>query len=171
MSFVQSTFEEWQGEGRFDVIYAAQSFHWVAEELRYKKTHELLRDQGTLALFWNSIKDDTDFSRAENEIWVKHFGEKMRGSYSELFEQEGLLELNSFRQSSCFEDVEYLQFPHRIEYTREQYLGLQGTYSDNAKMKSSCRKALFEDIEGLIDAMGGAIAVPYTAILFIGRKA
>lgn len=171
VSFAHSTFEEWQGEGRFQAIYAAQSFHWIEETLRYKKTHELLEDQGTLALFWNSIKDDTEFSRAENEVWVKHFGEKMRGSYSELFELEGLLELDSFRQSSYFKDVEYLQFPHEVEYTREQYLGLQGTYSDNAKMEAARREALFEDIGELIDGMGGTITVPYTAILFLGRKA
>lgn len=171
VSFVESTFEEWEHPGEtFDLIYSAQSFHWVPEEIRYTKTYELLKPNGTLALFWNCIKDDTEFSRAENEIWVKHLGEKMRGSYAERFEQEGLLELEDFRRSSLFHSVEYHQFPHAITYDREHYLGLERTYSDNAKMDATIREPLFSDIGDLIDSSGGKVTVPYTAVLFIGRR-
>ncbi|HXZ99647.1 MAG TPA: class I SAM-dependent methyltransferase [Candidatus Binatia bacterium] len=48
------TFEGWPGEtGSFDLVFAAQSWHWVDPSVRYVKSARSLRPGGTLALFWH----------------------------------------------------------------------------------------------------------------------
>ena len=49
----QSDFETFATDARFDVIYAAQSWHWVDGARGFPHARSLLRAAGLLALFWN----------------------------------------------------------------------------------------------------------------------
>lgn len=40
------------------MIYSAQAFHWLDKNIKYKKCHELLKDNGYLVLFWYAPYDD-----------------------------------------------------------------------------------------------------------------
>lgn len=56
-SFVNSSFEDFDaGATRFDIIYAAQSFHWVDPKTGYDKAARLLKKSGVLVLIWNTKK-------------------------------------------------------------------------------------------------------------------
>lgn len=46
-------FEEWNctDNEKYDMIYSAQAFHWIDKKVKYKKCHELLKDNGYLVLF------------------------------------------------------------------------------------------------------------------------
>jgi SAM-dependent methyltransferase len=49
-----TTFEDWTTSWKgFDLLYAAQAWHWVAREVRARRAAELLRADGTIALFWH----------------------------------------------------------------------------------------------------------------------
>ncbi|MBB5571856.1 MULTISPECIES: class I SAM-dependent methyltransferase [Rhizobium] len=51
--FAETTFEAWPGKPEtFKLVMAAQSFHWVAPDVRFAKTAEQLAPGGTLAVFW-----------------------------------------------------------------------------------------------------------------------
>ena len=48
-------FESWDGElGSFDLVYAATAWHWVDPDVRYRRAHRLLREDGHLA-FWSAL--------------------------------------------------------------------------------------------------------------------
>ncbi|HEX3048093.1 MAG TPA: class I SAM-dependent methyltransferase [Bacillota bacterium] len=49
-----TSFEEWipKKTDKYDLIYCAQAFHWLDTSMKYKKCHELLKDNGYLILFW-----------------------------------------------------------------------------------------------------------------------
>ena len=54
VKFVQSKFEDWRPEKTdFDLLYSGTAFHWVNPEKGYDKAASVLRERGTLALFWN----------------------------------------------------------------------------------------------------------------------
>lgn len=51
---VTSSFEDWNSGGRrFDLVYAATSWHWIDPDIRYIKTASLLKPGGHLA-FWSA---------------------------------------------------------------------------------------------------------------------
>jgi len=46
-------FEDFKADWRYDLIYSATAFHWIKCENGYPKAWEILRDGGTMAVFWN----------------------------------------------------------------------------------------------------------------------
>src|SRR5579871_492170 len=55
VEFIASTFEDWPLEpAGFKLVFAAQSFHWIAPEVRFSKTASALAPGGTLAVFGNT---------------------------------------------------------------------------------------------------------------------
>lgn len=49
-----ATFEEIDPELRFEVVVAAQSFHWVDPATRWQRLADVLQPGGTAGLFWNA---------------------------------------------------------------------------------------------------------------------
>src|ERR687886_691504 len=48
------SFEEWSlQKGAFDLVVSATAFHWVDPQVRYRKSSQALRSDGSLALIWN----------------------------------------------------------------------------------------------------------------------
>lgn len=48
------SFEDYQYiSGCIDLVFSGTAFHWIEEELGYKKAYDMLARGGTLALFWN----------------------------------------------------------------------------------------------------------------------
>ena len=46
--------EAWSGEAAsFDLVTAAQAWHWVIPEIGLTKAHDVLRPDGGIAVFWN----------------------------------------------------------------------------------------------------------------------
>ena len=76
ISFAKGRFEEYDFEQKkFDVIYAAQSFHWVPQPIGYKKCAEILKDNGYIALFWNMyVLYDNDLDKELLEISKRYGG-------------------------------------------------------------------------------------------------
>jgi hypothetical protein len=50
---VSATFEEWVADGTFGLLFSAQSWHWVASGIRYRKAHHLVGPAGCVSLFWS----------------------------------------------------------------------------------------------------------------------
>lgn len=49
-----TVFEEFECPNySIDLIYSATAFHWIPDEIGYPKAFKLLKNDGTLALFWN----------------------------------------------------------------------------------------------------------------------
>lgn len=55
------SFEQWTPpkDNKFDLIFCAQAFNWIDPDVRYKKCHQLLKDNGCLALFWYGGANDS----------------------------------------------------------------------------------------------------------------
>ncbi len=57
-TIVHQSFEDTEpGEGQFDLVAAATSFHWLDPVPALRKVRGILRDDGCLALFWNVFQD------------------------------------------------------------------------------------------------------------------
>ena len=56
-----NTFEQWipPKNVKFDLIFCAQAFNWIDPEIRYRKSYQLLKDDGYLVLFWYGGANDS----------------------------------------------------------------------------------------------------------------
>jgi ubiquinone/menaquinone biosynthesis C-methylase UbiE len=71
--FFVSTFEDFAGEaGSFGPITSASAFHWVDPEVRWKKSHQLLRKAGWLALVDTSMHYEPYLRDALLQLWIEH---------------------------------------------------------------------------------------------------
>lgn len=61
-------FEQFVAVDRYDVVVAANSFHWIDPEVSYHRTADVLADGGRLALLWSfPVLADADVQRQLNE--------------------------------------------------------------------------------------------------------
>ena len=68
-------FEEWpEEENAFDLAVSAEAFHWLDQEIAYRKIARALRPGGAMALFWNRhVQNDKSggFFEAAQEIYER----------------------------------------------------------------------------------------------------
>ena len=56
VSILNTSFEAYKPDKRFDLLLSAQAFHWIEPEFGIKKTAELLKPNGSVALVWQLDK-------------------------------------------------------------------------------------------------------------------
>jgi SAM-dependent methyltransferase len=50
-----TTFEEYHNNTLFDAIFSATAFHWLDSLTKYKKSHDILKSDGLLILYWTIL--------------------------------------------------------------------------------------------------------------------
>lgn len=164
-----TTFGDWPLEaGSFDLVIAAQSFHWVEPELRFTKTAAALRRGGALAVFGNLPLDDITPLRAElDRAYARHAPAlliPMGQGYSELERIMKSLD------SSAFGAVEVRRHPWSSSYTPDEYIDLMRTHSPHRMLPEAQRNALHGALREVIERHGGRIEVRCEAELHLARR-
>ncbi|WP_420631060.1 class I SAM-dependent methyltransferase [Candidatus Leptofilum sp.] len=170
LRFEKARFEEWDaGEKRFDLIYSAQAFHWVPQEVRYVKTAVLLKPKRHLATFWNMYPG---FPGALGDALDKIYVETVPEIVGEKFDPQEVIaqRKKSLEAEANFENVQVRTYPWTAVYTTEAYLGLLGTYSDHLRLTEPKRQRLFAAIADLIEENGGVIERPYLGVLYFAQR-
>jgi SAM-dependent methyltransferase len=155
----------------YDLVFAAQAFHWVPKEVALSKTAAVLKAGGTVALFWSSPLDDKSELRARlDEAYQRHapamrkWAQRPDPGYR-MYDIEAALEA-----SSEFEDVRKHTYGWKQSYTTAQYLELMQTHSDHQLMSETDRQALLGDIARVIDEAGSTYTLEYETRLFCARR-
>ncbi|MBI1815483.1 MAG: class I SAM-dependent methyltransferase [Deltaproteobacteria bacterium] len=161
---VTTTFEEWSVEAEvFDLVYAAQSFHWIDASVRLVKSAQALKPGGTLAIFGNrplpgAAEVDADIQKA----YAKHAPPlATRGDLSNTRENFAAM----LEQSPLFQPAQWREYPWYIEYTAEAYVELLQTHSDHQMLPVAQRTQLLEAIGAAIIRHGGRLAIDHVTVL------
>ncbi len=171
--FVHSSFEEWMlNEELFDVVMSATAFHWVNPKIGYTKAARLLKNSGSIALFWN--KHPTPFTGFFSDVQsvykevVPEWGNPSNQSIDEwMADQVDLIE-----DSGSFSEVAVNRYYWSVSFKTDEYLRLLDTYSDHGSLDKARKTRLYEGIAGVIDEKyGGVVQRPYLSVLFTARKA
>jgi SAM-dependent methyltransferase len=172
VSILETTFEDWRPPNTpFDVVVAAQAFHWVRAETRYEKAAAVLRPGGAFGWVTNEegelapgLREDID---AAYEQWFPQA--QSRDPYrAGVTLQKPIDEL---RATGHFEPAVVHAFSWTAVYTSTSYVALLDTYSDHAVQPTSVREGLYSAIRSVIDGRGGSMEVPYvTAVLCALRR-
>jgi SAM-dependent methyltransferase len=164
--FVESGIEDFSTDRRFDVIYAAQSWHWVDPVRGFPRAHALLRPGGLLALFWNRGRDggeDTPLRRALDDIYAR--------LAPDLSEGGGEIDYTArIRTSGLFTEPEERSYRWSERRTAESYTRLLGTHSAHRMLPEARRTALLDSIARAVVANGGTVGIDYVTRLYLARR-
>ncbi len=163
-------FEEYDGrDAPFDLICSATAFHWIPEECGYPKLRSLLKDNGSVALFWN-----IRFPAWGNPELFERIQEVYRRFRpgSRPPEREGLSRYSSCMNSLArngFCEIQVRVYREILEYSAEEYLGLLNTYSDHAALPPEIRIPFEEGVREAIRASGGSLSVENRQELYLAK--
>lgn len=151
--------ETWDAAGRrFDLVTAAQAWHWVDPEAGPARAAALLRPGGSLALFWNhdELDDDAEAVPALAAAYRAHAPElgpltKSRPSQPTYAER--------VRSSGLFRRVVTRDHPWQRTYTAAEWVGYVATHSDHLALPPQQRADLFAAIAEAVEGLGGTLTL------------
>lgn len=169
--FVQSTFEDWPlEEEAFRLVFAAQSLHWVPQNVMIAKPAAALAPGGRFAVFGNVPKPLPSPLRDELAAIHDRHGVPEPATLAEAWYLPSGPLAFLFAQSGLFEPVVHKVYPWSRSYTGEAYAALLGTISRYLILDPAVRNALLTDIANEIDAQGGTLERAYETHLFMATK-
>lgn len=153
-----------------DLIYSASAFHWIPEEIGYKKVYEILKSGGVFARFANHPYKDKgreEIHEALQKIYSVYMPDSLGpNEYSE----ENAKKRADIAQKYGFVDISYKLYHRTRSFSAKEYISLLGTYSDHIAIEQNTRKKFFSEIEEAIDNLGGQITIYDTIDLQLARK-
>ena len=170
---VNARFEDWNsGTATVDLIFAANSWHWLDPELRYAKAAALLRPGGFLAFivsrhafpprfdpFFAEIQDCYEAIGEDRLSWPPPTPDQMPDAREEI------------ERSGYFDDVQVLRYLRAEEFSAEEHVEMMSTASDHRLMEPGKRERLFREMRRLIEARpGGKVVRHLLTILHVARK-
>lgn len=161
--------------GAYDLVYSAAAFHWVPEEIGYRKVFDLLKPGGAFARFAchpdrtkadPALSEEIDRAYAQYYYPFYHKPPEKPQPYTEKQAQEraALAEKYGFADTRCS------LFTRARTLNAQEYIQLLGTYSDHIALEEGLRQAFFAAIEQAILRHGGSITLHDTIDLELARK-
>jgi SAM-dependent methyltransferase len=164
-----TTFEAWPEQPRsFDLVFAAQSIHWVDPAARLAKPARVLKPGGVLALIANVPTHDASPAHAEIDAAYEAHAP---GTTNPRWRASGFAFDDLFAAERGFQPAETRRYRWHQRYSTEQYLDLLQTYSDTRMLPPERYAALLGAIETAIDRHGGELEIEYTTTLTWARVA
>ncbi|MCK5129665.1 MAG: methyltransferase domain-containing protein [Clostridiales bacterium] len=165
----------------FDLIYAGSAFHWVNADIGRPKAYELLKENGTIALFrYNAMTPHGDVIFDE----IQAFYEKYYYSYyttssrpiiktkadfmkpSEIYNSYRFEDLKNYG----YKDIEMKFYDGSKTFSANEYIDWLDTMSDHRSLPKSNKTALYDGIRKTILNHGDSYKLDYLFQLYMGRK-
>jgi len=164
---VESTFETFgTADDTFDLIVAAQAWHWVDRSTAYDRAYRVLRPGGALALMWNIPSDR--YSEFE-DVYARH-APHLLAEQDQRIKRRDSHEWGEDMAVAGFVEIDGLTHEWTVDLGPAEYRALYGTYSDHMMLPASTRQALLEELEVAV-ASRGSMALHYTTKVFSGKAA
>jgi len=181
-----ASFEDWTctNNHKFDMIYSAQAFHWLDTNIKYKKCHKLLKDNGFLVLFWYNPCDVTSPVTQEMEGKVGEIVKRYAFNYSidkgktERRIYDGALEEDEkkaeIEASGLFKLVQKIEYTQETSNNANQYLKAKKSVPAFAsildRLDNKIIKKMDTEIEEVINNYGGYVSTVFKFSLYITKK-
>ena len=141
VEFLETTFEAFPTKrGEYRLMIAAQSWHWVAPQVRFVKAAEILSPDGTLAVFGHvpvKLPDFTEAQPVQADLSPSHgsLGPTARGLVFAERSVQGMVR----RVRTYSRTVEHRAYPWTWHHTTQSYTDFLCTRSDHRMLASDKR--------------------------------
>lgn len=162
---VVTGFEEWPGEEQsFDLVFAAQSFHFLDPATAIPRIAQLLRPGGALAVFGNHAKrGGSPVADAIQRAYAMHAPALIGGDDDPPLEDR-------IDDTGLFGTVFMARYPWRGSYSADDYVALLETQSPHRLLPAGERATLLGAIRAAIEASHVPFNVEYVAKLRVARR-
>lgn len=169
---VHIPFEEYRTEDKYDLIYSATAFHWIRNDVGYPRCRELLREDGVLALFWNTprISDENKvLKRKIQDLYREYLNDGCDDIITEVWYKNRCESFQYMMRLYGYRDLtSRIYFETRV-MNADDYVGLLHTYSNHMALPDSPREIFFRKIHDAINEHG-SVSIIDTIDLHMGRK-
>jgi SAM-dependent methyltransferase len=162
--------EDWDPAGRsFDLVTAAQAWHWVDPVAGAAKAAAALRPAGRLAVFWNIFQPPAGLAAAFAGVYGRVLPDSpARGFWSQppveaYRRMRGRESADGMRQAGFGEPEEWLIGWER-PYSRAEWLDLVPTTGGFAQLPGPVQGELLSGLGDAVDAAGGSFVMGYTTM-------
>jgi SAM-dependent methyltransferase len=171
-------FEDWTPPEKYDLLIAAQSWHWVDAERRWNLAYEALAKGGAIALYWNKYivaKEETRLTLLDIDQNYGVAGEGFTPHDSGVDEFTGEVELaEGWPAFDLVDDPRFGQLTshryHRDQsYATSAYIDLLSSTSVYRMLDDEKRSDHFSAVAEVINGVGGRIDLHIVTDLFLGR--
>jgi len=175
---VEADFETWQADrAELDAVVAFTAFHWIAPDVRYRKTAALLRVGGKLAVVsTNHVQPDGGDQffvdvQEDYEAVVPDDPSTKAGAGGPP-PPDAVVSLSAeIAASGHFRVVAARRYLWDVSYTADEYIDLLNTYSGHRAFDAETRERLLSRIRRRIDARpGGTVRKSYLATLDVAER-
>jgi SAM-dependent methyltransferase len=174
VSILVTSFEDWAPDPStsFQLVFAAQAFHWIDPTVRLRKAASLLRPDGALAVFGNSHSVASEpLAEAIQLAYRRHAPAlAQRDNAKAWYGSPDSPVADELAASEYFTDVDF----HAASWTRDlsadAYCELAATYSDHSTLPGLQRQVLLKAIAEAINQRGDSIQLLHTTALFLARR-
>ena len=169
--FVETTFEAWPIEGRaFKLVAAAQSWHWVAPDIRFAKAADALAAGGSLAVFGSApMEIPLPLSEALVEIYARCAPELAGRPPERGYLPDGPFQ-GYFEQSGRFGPVLHKAYSWSRRFSAQGYVEYLGSVSRYQMLEAGRRDFLLTAIAREVEAQGDGFELPYETHLYMATK-
>jgi ubiquinone/menaquinone biosynthesis C-methylase UbiE len=170
VEIVQSSLESWPTPAQgFDLVLAAQAFHWIDPRDGCARVAAALRSAGSIALVWYlDVSQSTAFWQATQPLYDTYFP-RAASSDPPLADKVRWYEA-ALRESPAWQDVREVRRTWERDYSGTDYLKLLNTFSDHRALPEPNRTAFFQAMADTIDRIGGVVRRRYETVLISARK-
>jgi SAM-dependent methyltransferase len=173
VSIKKAYFEEYETNKEYDLIYSATAFHWVKSDIGYPKAWKMLKDGGTMAIFWHMSSVsyyNTGIFKGLNSKKRKYLPNEPLG-----FDDEGIKQviderIKQVKSGGCFGEPEICEYRWVDVYDADKYAALINTYSSTQLLGDDLREQYLNEIKGYIKSHGGKVEIPQLVILYLVKK-
>jgi len=150
-----TTFEKYSDKTLFDAVISATAFHWVDLSVKYKKSYEILENDGLLILFWNYYGiEDVKMENLIQNIYIKYG----MGKNDNKNGYERQIEIINDRKheiedSNYFKIIDSMIVKRTFEYSTNKNTQLLKTFPNHSQLDEN----FFKEIESIIEENDGKI--------------
>lgn len=170
-----AAFETWDAAGRtFDLVTAAQSWHWIDPVLGPQKAAAALRPEGRLAIFGHVFEPPDEIAgpladalqRVAPDSPFPTTGRRPLEVY-----QAGYAHLaQSLRESGLFGEAEQWRFDWTHRYGRDAWLAVVASTGAVTPLSIDQKAKVLHAVGTAIDALGGEFTMEYVTLATVTRR-
>ena len=169
VAFAVGSFEVWPLEEQaFDLVAAAQSWHWIDPAIAFAKAAAALRPGGKLAVFGHTPLLGDDYVALAEPIYRRWAPELWVAPGEAWYLPEGPI-AGLFAASGLFAAVQHRAYRWTRLYTPQSFIAYLGTHSAHTRLPAERRSGLFAGIEAALTARGGELVGEWATNLYVAQ--